>query len=544
MDEKNLNGKAPNAATEEKKLEILESYVELVRAGSLFPTRADMLGKGITRDVIRHHFINMARLRAAAKDEFPDDFRGVLDIERYTSKSYLAKLDRTIAHYKRFVITTSVSGQRVHQGFLDSIQNYCKIKDAALLLIPCHDPAHNLDNEIEWHMDDALIDYGWVFSRLDMNSNVHVSDIRVTAKQINPTTGLGRFVQGQGSAIFGSPKQSLEFIPVSNIKYPHALMSTGAITLPNYKTTRGNSLRTAWVADHDHKIGAIIVEVQDDKLYHFRQIQSDENGGFCDLGRYYFDDTVTDVTSTLVIGDYHAGQHSETAQQAWIELASVANVTEVIMHDLHNGLSTNHHDAHKMVTQARRAAKGQLDAKRELGITGSVLNLWTSLVHKVTVTKSNHDEFLERWLDEARFAKDPYNFQLGCVLAAAMVDGKDPLIVGLDLYGNLKNPEKINWLKRDQDYRVFGIENGAHGDKGPNGAKGSKASLERAYGSATIAHSHTAGILREVFQVGTTSLFDLEYNSGPSSWMHCSCLEYWNGQRQLINSINGEWHLK
>lgn len=528
----------------EKKLEILEIYAELVREGSLFPTRADMFSKGITRDAIRHYFINMSRLRHEAKNEFPDDFHGVLSVEDYTSDDYLSKLEKLVSSKKRFIITTAVSGQEVHQGFLDSIDGYCEKNDAELLLIPCHDPAHNLDNEIEWHMDDPLVDYYWIFSKLALNSNIHISDIMVTAKQINPTTGLGRFVQGQGSAVFGSPKQSLEFVSVSKIKYPHALMSTGAITLPNYKTSKGNSLRTAWIADHDHKVGAIIVEIQNDKIYHFRQIQADEKGGFCDLGKYYLKNTVKKVKSKLVIGDYHAGQHSESAEKAWLEVQKIANVDEVILHDLHNGLSTNHHDANKMVTQARRAAKGQLDAKKELGITGSVLNLWTSIVDKVTVTKSNHDEFLERWLDEARFAKDPYNFQVGCKLADAMCDSKDPLVVGLELYGNLKYPNKINWLKRDQDYRIFGIEAGAHGDVGPNGSKGSKASLERAYGRATIAHSHTAGILREIFQVGTTSLFDLEYNRGASSWMHCSCLHYENGQRQLINSINGEWHLK
>lgn len=544
MDGKNLNGKATDKESQAKKQEILEAYVSWIRKGILFPTRANMLDSGITRETVRHSFVNMARLRAVAKDVFPEDFSGVMDLEDYISKEYQDKLKKVVSKSKRFVITTAISGQQVHQGFLESIENYCEKNNAVLILRPCHDPAHNLDNEIEWHMDDPLIEHYWAFLKLDLNSNVHISDIPVTAKQINPTTGLGRFVQGQGSAIFGSPKQSLEFIPVSNIKYPHALMSTGAITLPNYKTTKGNSLRTAWIADHDHKVGALIVEIQDDKLYHFRQIQSDIDGGFCDLGKYYLKNKVKNVRSKLVIGDYHSGEHSETAQSAWLEVVKVAHVDEVILHDLHNGLSTNHHDAHKMVTQARRAATGQLDAKRELGITGSVLNLWTSTVDKVTVTKSNHDEFLERWLDEARFAKDPYNFQVGCKLADAMVDEKDPLIVGLELYGNLKHPKKINWLKRDEDYRVFGIENGAHGDIGPNGAKGSKASLERSYGKATIAHSHTAGILREIFQVGTTSLFKLGYNRGPSSWMHCSCLEYENGQRQLVNSINGEWHLK
>lgn len=544
MEEKNSKGKAPLNESEQKKLEIIKAYVAMVGDNNLFPTYSDFLERGITRNQIRHHHGNISTLRSAAKEAFPLNFSGVLDVAEFTSLEYKARLNKIVKKYKRFVISTAVNGQQVHEGFLKSLEGYCDKNNAALLLIPSHDPAHNLDNQIEWHFDDALLDYSFVFDNLQFNSNIHISEVRVNAKQINPATGLGRFAQSEGSAIFGSPKQSLEIIPVSNIKYPHALMSTGACTLPNYNSTLGNSQRTAFIAQHDHKIGAIILEIENDKMYHFRQIQSDDEGGFCDLGKYYFGSKVKKISSKLAIGDYHAGDHAIEAENAWKEVCKIANVDEVILHDLHNGLSTNHHDQHKMVTQARRAVKGELNAIRELGLTGAVLNLWTGLVEKVTVTKSNHDEFLERWLDEARFSKDPYNFQVGCKLADKMVDGEDPLVVGVTLYGNLKKPKKINWLKRDQDYRIAGIECGAHGDIAGNGTKGSKMNIEKSFNKAVIGHSHTPGILREVFQIGTTSRLRLDYTKGPSSWLHCSCLIYPNGQRQLIIAIEGSWRLK
>lgn len=533
-----------NNNPESRRKEIVDQYVEIVRGLSLFPTRSDLLECGITRDNIRHYFGTIAKLRDAAKAAYPDDFSGVLDVDYLTSEKYLKKLRSQTNRFKRFVITTAVNGQRVHEEFLQSIANYCERNDAMLLIIPCHDPAHNLDNGIEWHFDDPIMDSDFVFDTLVLNSNIHISSVRVTAKQMKPTTQMDRFVQEDGSMILGSPKQSLEYVPVSNVKFPHALMSTGAVTRPNYRSSRGNSLRTAFIAHHDHIVGGLILEIQDDKIYHFRQIQSDEDGSFADLGVLYSGEKTSKIIPKIVIGDYHAGEHSLTAEKAWLELQKLTGADEVILHDLHNGLSSNHHDAYKMVTLARRAKDGKLDVVKELSVTGSVLNLWTSKVPKVTIVRSNHDEFLHRWVESAAFAKDPYNFQIGCKLADKWVEGVDPLVYGVELHGNLKNSERLNWLDRDQDYRIAGIECGAHGDLGGNGSRGSRVNLERSYGKAVIAHSHSPGILRGIFQVGTTSLLKLDYNRGPSSWLHCSCLVYPNGQRQLINSIEGSWRLK
>ena len=87
------------------------------------------------------------------------------------------------------------------------------------------------------------------------------------------------------------------------------------------------------------------------------------------------------------------------------------------------------------------------------------------------------------------------------------------------------------------------VELGAHGDKGANGARGSLHAMENAYGNSVSGHSHSPEILRGAWQVGTCSYLKLEYNQGPSSWLHSSCLLYPNGARQLINVIGGQWRL-
>lgn len=528
------------------KREIAEAYVQIVQQKNMFPTRGDLAAVGINRDKIRHHFVNLTGLRKAAKAFFPEAFHGIILEQDFTSIKARKEIAKDVKNHRTFIITTAVNGQWAHSKFLEGLDYLAQERRGKVFVLPAHDPAHNLDNDIEWHFDDLLKDHTFIFDSTRLNSNIRVSSLRINAKQINPTTGLGRISQG-GSFVFASPKQSLEYDPVSNVKYPHARMSTGACTVANYSSSLGNSQRTAYLATADHILGALIVEIEDDKIYHFRQIQADAEGGFCDLGKYYIGrNKPRRVTPKLVMGDYHAGEHDETAVGAWEEIIEEMGVDEVFFHDLFNGKSINHHEENNIVLRSRHAKTGLLHLGDELKVTGEQLDriLAHKSVKKGIVIRSNHDEFLQRWLENGKFRNDPINFQVGCRLADKAVDGLDPLREGLKEYAKIKNWEKIIFLNRDEDYKIAGIELGAHGDKGPNGSRGSKPSLENAYGKCVIGHSHTPGILRGVFQVGTSSLFDLGYNVGPSSWMHCSCLVYPNGQRQLINSINGKWRLK
>lgn len=323
-------------------------------------------------------------------------------------------------------------------------------------------------------------------------------------------------------------------------------MSTGACTVANYSSTQGNSLRTAYIAEHDHVIGAVIVEIEDDKIYHFTQIQSDIEGGVCHHGNYYIgDNKPRKVAPKLVMGDYHAGEHDDTAVNAWEDIIDLMGVDEVFFHDLFSGVAISHHEEHNIVLRARHSKKGLLSLSDELKVVGQQLDriLSHKSIKKGIIVKSNHDEFLSRWLENGKFKYDALNFQIGCKLADRYVDGLDPLKEGIKECYKVANWNKAVFLDRDEDYKVVNIELGSHGDKGPSGSRGSKANIENAYGKAVVGHSHTPGILRGVFQVGTSSFLQLGYNVGPSSWVHCSCLVYPNGSRQLINSFGGKWRI-
>lgn len=524
---------------------ILASYTKLVTRHQRRPSVDELVAEsGVPAGTIREHG-TLGEFHAQAREAHPDDFDGVID--DLFGRKRLAALRADIAQHTRFVITTAVTGAPVHAGFLASLRRYCAENDAALLVLPATDPASKGGAFLAQELAADHI----VGTDVALNRNLFVSAIKLSAKHIDPLTGLGRIGQRNGSFVYASPKQRLEVVPTSNTKLPVALMTTGAVTLPNYepderKSHAYMSRRTAYIADNDHVIGAVIVEVQGRDRFHFTQVQADRRGTFAHLGRLWGPDgSSAYAPEALVLGDLHAGETSPEAWAAYVaapnSVRAVTRPRTVVIHDGFNGRSINHHEAKNSVMRARLAAQNHLGLADELALYAGVLDELTGLFEEVILVKSNHDEFLERYLADGGYMRDPHNTDIGLELSRAAIAGKDPLRYGVERL--LAHPERVRWLARDEDYKVGGVELGAHGDKGSNGARGSLRAMENAYGQSVSGHSHSPAILRGAWRVGTTSVLKMSYNKGPSSWLHSSCLVYADGRRQLVNVIEGAWQV-
>jgi hypothetical protein len=535
-----------NHGTEALRSKLILIYANLVKSGILFPKRSDLIAAGLSRDSMRHHFGTIGNLRKIAKERHPDAFKNELSLDDYLSNSNLKKIHSRVKKYNKFFITTAIAGQAVHKDFLASINQFCKINKAKLILLPSHDPAHNLDSEVNWMFDENIkhTEFDYIFEDLRLNSNLMISGIRVTAKQINPVTGLSELSQKEGSCIFASPKQSLEYDAVSANRLPHARMTTGAITLPNYNTTKGNSLRTSYIATFQHVIGGIIVEIADNNIFHFTQVQADKNGSFCHMGKEYSKNKCVPVKVSFIMGDLHAGEHDIKALNAWKEIIKEVKAYQVVFHDTFDGKSISHWTEQDALVRAELAMSGENSLENELKLVRDILDDVLSIpsVKKGVIVKSNHDDFLDRYLKRGGFMKDPINFKLGCQLAAEVVNtNKDVLEHGINLVGVGKHHKKIKFLGVNEDYLIGDVHAGAHGDRSSNGSKGAIKSLAKSFSKGVFGHSHTPGIFKKAFQVGTTSKLRQGYNKGPSSWVHCSALVYDNGQVQLINALDGKW---
>lgn len=480
----------------------------------------------LTEFGMRYHGFTYKQLADEALGEYKKSDKGAEDIAPKSGKGSTGK---------RYFVTSCIPGMQIHDKFLSSIRSFLKTENAELVVIPMK----GTHKKAGFELDNPLKEF--FYNSFQFNSNLIAKDFGISPKQINPLTGLKRLGQKEWSVIVASPKQQLESVATSNSKMPHIMLSTGSINTPFYGRSKPDLLAT-----QDHVVGGLIVEVENSKLFYVRQVQAGDDGSFYDLDSLYTPDGRKNHkdTEALILGDLHAGEHDDTAMAAWDEVFEIVSPKKVVLHDVFSGQSVNHHESHNMTAKSTRPLVAR-NLHKELAHTGAVLmdlrRKW--LNSEFIIVASNHDEFLNRYLSEARYVRDPENYRLALDLAAALCDGHNPVQFAIER-AHKTRLSKTKWLKRDDDYKIAGVQLGAHGDLGPNGSRGSIANLETAYGSAIVGHSHSPGILRKVWQVGTSTWLKLRYNRGPSSWLHASCVLFKNGQRQMIISIQGKWRLK
>lgn len=528
--------------TVDPKERILNIFLKLLKAKRMTPSRMELAKAGVTKDQYRHHFGTIVNLREAARLKSPEAFDNVVDEKVFTPQNR-KKIKAEAKNYTKFVITTAVTGMPVHTDFYKNLKFYCEKNNAKLLILASSDPAAVGGFEL----DGALSGESIVLEDLDLNDNLFISTFKTSAKQVNPLTGIRRIGQREKSMIIASPKQFLEFVPIANDKLSHALMTTGAITLPKYVTERYMSQRTAYIAEFDHKMGAIVVELDGNKLFHFRQLQAEYGTGyFIDNGVYYkINKTEIVRPEALVLGDIHVGSTNEEMQKSTDEQIKLLKPKRVFLHDLFDGASCNHHEAMNLLSKAEKTYD-QLSIESELKMVKEYLDNMRKKhpsVNEWIIVRSNHDEFLDRYLNGGEYVHDAINSSICHKLALAKLDGAMALEAGLELVGLKK--DKLKFLRINDSYRIVGIEHGVHGHLGMNGQRNPQnSSLEIAYGAITAGHSHTAGILREVFRTGTSTNFRIGYNNGASSWTQTNSTTYHNASRQLLHCINGKWRSK
>ena len=523
-------------------LRILTAYVNFIEENGHRPSTAQLVACGITRNMVRSAFGNPEGLHEAAQEWKSEAFNNTLDESIFTEERFL-QLQSEVRKYKNFVVTTAVTGCKVEEKFYSALKHYCAKHNAMLLVLLASDPA-----AVNFHgtyLDPTLENENIVFDDLPLNQNLFLSAIKLSAKHIDPITGLGRIGQRDGSFIFASPKQRLKMVATGNVGFPHALMTTGACTSPAYDSDRYMSNRTAYIADKDHKLGALIVNVENNKLFHFRQVQADETGAFADLGRLYEADGSVSAYApeALVLGDWHSGETDPVAAGAFVfnadSLTALTKPKSVFIHDGFDGKSISHHEEKNRVRRAQLAALNKNSLADELENYGKDLNAISKHFEHTYIVDSNHDDFLERYLREGRFIEDPRNAEIASLLFHHMIKGEDPLAFALS--DKLDDISKFTFLARDEDFKIAGIELAAHGDLGANGSKGSTKQMEAAYGSSMSGHTHTPEILRDAWTVGCLCNLRQNYTRGASSWMLTSGLVYPCGRRQLINVIDGKF---
>lgn len=437
----------------------------------------------------------------------------------------------------RFVVTCVPARSKVNANLVQTLISYCTQQDAKLIILlsRSHNQAMQKQDEYYDRIVYELKDSGiaTVLTEYEFNDSLVAVDMQINPQQKFPLVGLGNYLHPR-SILVASPKMHMQLLPTGNNTPPRMLHSTGTIGLPDYQKNRIGRM-----ANEDHTMGALVVEISKDS-FQVRQLQADKRDCIVDLGTRYAPDgqVATERAEAVILGDIHAGFHDAPALKCWGALIQSLKPRKLFLHDLFSGESINHHNAKNMMAKLSLPETSKT-LEGELAITRLVA---ASIAEKmpadgqVYIVDSNHDAFLERYLNERRFSEDHVNYRTAISAEyERVILGRNPLRTAVD------PTQAYTWLDGESDLRVEGIQMAAHGHASYNGMRGSKAALYAAHGNVFTGHTHSPAIQNGVWTVGTSSLLRMGYNGGASTWSHTSGIVYKGGARQLISVVKNKY---
>lgn len=449
----------------------------------------------------------------------------------------------------RYVITWAQNATPVHPGFFNALRAYCDHRGAELLVIPGRykNPTSQwteAQENAEW-WDDKVVPY--LFNqRKKLNRNIIVlGDIKSQPTAVQPLSGFESITHGE-SGVLGHPKLQLKCIPTPSHRLPKILTTTGACTVPNYTDTRAGKQ-----GDFHHVLGAAVVEVQNDKVFHLRQINySEKNKAFIDLDRvYYADGGVASAGQYLglVMGDAHAKFVDPVVADATFgPMCDLLDPLELVWNDVLDGYAGSpHHVGNPFITYAKQQS-GYDNFRREVDAAIDWI-IAKGAGRKNVIVQSNHDDMLRRWVIREDWKRDPVNAEFYLETALHMLRSTRMTEIGaatldpFQHYVDDRAQPNIYCIPANSSYQIGGSEVGLHGDKGPNGARGSIKNLSRIGVKVVIGHSHTPGIEEGAYQTGTMTHLAAEYTGPVGSWLntHCSIDRF--GKRHLHTIVGGEF---
>ena len=438
-----------------------------------------------------------------------------------------------------YFVTSIVEGANIETGFMSAIDTFCKENSANKVLLWVRGV-----RPIDAFTPEQLSTYeGNLCTEFVFNSKLKAKDFMLHPAQILPLTGLSRFGNRDCSLIIASPKQHMTSVPRAKNASPHTLWSTGTVSLPKYSSTRAGSL-----ANQDNTLGGLIVEVVDSKKFHIRPVQYKDNC-FIDLGTKYNSNGKVEKNAVkaeaIVWGDLHLTEEDIDAVRCSIEQTNYVKAKKVVIHDVCSWNSVNAHDINKYIVRADRKQQTLVDDYEYTATgLGYILNLLKPSKSDIYIVKSNHDNWVKRWVEKGDFIKDRTNSIAGAKAFINFCKGEDPIEVEvLDRITDQNIRNKVHFMKKDEQLKVAGFELGQHGENGANGSKGNIQGFGRSHDKIVVGHSHSPNIFYSAIQVGTNSRMDLPYATGDSSWMHANCIIYPNGTFQLITFIDENWRL-
>ncbi len=481
------------------------------------------------------------------------------------SKAVLVSRDSRVA--RRWLLTAAQNEAPLHHSFWRNLKTYAHYLGADILVggvtyqvKAAEDRARLLDGRLTrvrqriWAPDIAP---HIVIEERDIGGARFCPQINILPTAVEPLSGLMSYGAGR-TAIFAHPKQHLASVPCSPGQVPPLVLTTGFCTMKDYTDTKAGHK-----AEFHHIIGAIIAEQDVGGALWFRRISATADGAFQDLDMRVRDGRVSprQRVEAIVFGDLQLPfLDPSVAMASWgLDVATWSRTGDGLIdalkpsfafyHDALDFKSINHHERNRLAERYRTFVRKEHRLKEELAIGALFMAAAAREFCRSVIVGSNHDKFLERWLDEPQHARErdnaPLYFALNAARHQAIEAGNDEFdIFWHALQSASPNPlDNAEFTPHGRSWRLrcgdSDIECGLHGDKGANGTKGTPRGFARMASRMVIADKHSASTIDGVDVAGTSSLLDLRYNTGPSSWNHAHVVIYPNGKRAHLFIQNG-----
>lgn len=466
-----------------------------------------------------------AKSRKASKVETVETVEAIETVKPVSGGYFHSEIP---AKEGNFIVLAAQNNTDIHPEFWAQVKQYADRIGCEIVVCPI------LYNKNAWAQPDdtsegalwfdPIIKPYMVENRVYLNGSLLVANAHVLPTAKNPLSGF----QGAGNAgeyvIIPASKIALECMPALKGQDGKVLLSTGTVTKKNYVQRKAGM-----VAELSHNFGFVICEAGKNP----RSVEF-VNGQFFDFdGDEIYSSIMNNCGEIgLVLGDIHAEKCADSRIAKMLAIVYNLNPDRLFLHDVLDFTSRNHHNRKNHFFRYGQDLQGA-SVKSDIATVCNVLEQFQGMTRNVTVIQSNHDLALNRWLEEADYREDTVNAEIYLTLALDKLRAIQAGIPFDALACAVQMPE-VHFNGTDESLLFNGVEVGNHGDKGPNGARGSIKAFEKIGASMVIGHSHTPGICGAVYQVGVGGNLEMGYNEGPSSWKNAHCIIYPNGQKQLV----------
>lgn len=418
-----------------------------------------------------------------------------------------------------YVITSCTNNSELNFDMLTALESFSAHNGSQLLVIPV--------NYRNISLMSSNSDYDWpsrvypyiLLDDLNIQDSLLVSATRIRATAVHPLSGM-QPIGKQMSVIYGHPQLAMEMVASPASQTPKMMHTTGSCNEGAYSATKDGKK-----ASFHHSDSALYVQMLDDGRFTITQLCWDGKGFNFFQERWDADGRQPDQDiAALHMGDYHTRALTQEVFDWRQGVIAATNPEALIWNDLHDHRSQNHHNT--KMDRILIAARGEHLVKDEIMLSVEAVNE-VGKDRKNYIVESNHDDALMRWMNEFKDANDPHNAPYYWELMSLKFAYPDRHALELAMEGYLE--VDYEFVGRDDWLNVKGIDVSQHGDKGPNGSRGSATGFAKTTYKTIIGHSHTPRILHGCWQNGVSSK-DMDYNKGFSSWVICDIMIYQSGR--------------